>query len=70
MHGVTTHTELLGHLGDRETISQDAEHGVITLFLFAYFTSMATSLAKSKCRKRRRFQASRDTVLSITPETV
>jgi hypothetical protein len=35
MDCLATHVELLGHLGDRETISQDAEHGVITLFHFA-----------------------------------
>ena len=28
-------TKLLGHFGDRETIPDDAEHGVITLLHFA-----------------------------------
>jgi hypothetical protein len=32
---LATHAKLLGHLGDAETISKDAQHGVVTLFHFA-----------------------------------
>jgi hypothetical protein len=35
MDTLATHAELLGHLGDRETIPDDAEHGVVTLLHFA-----------------------------------
>jgi hypothetical protein len=35
VHTLATHVDLLGHLGDRETISQNLAHGVIMLFHFA-----------------------------------
>lgn len=35
VHALAADTKLLGHLGDRETIPDDAEHGVITLLDFA-----------------------------------
>jgi hypothetical protein len=35
VHRLATHVELLGHLADRETITQNAENGDITLFHFA-----------------------------------
>lgn len=35
VHALAADTKLLGHFGDRETIPDDAEHGVITLLDFA-----------------------------------
>jgi hypothetical protein len=35
IHALATHAELARHLGAAESISKDAEHGVISLFHFA-----------------------------------